>query len=43
MGLKMISFDNSLKAKDLIFDFILLVKIGLRLLRARLNTKNKEG
>lgn len=39
----MVSFDNSLKAKDLILTLFFLFKIGLGLLRARLNTKNKEG
>jgi hypothetical protein len=43
MGLKIVSFDNSLKAKDLILTLFFLFKIGLGLLRASLNTKNKEG
>jgi hypothetical protein len=43
MGLKMGSLDSSLKAKDLILTLFFLFKIGLALLRARLNTKNKYG
>ncbi len=39
----MVSFDNSLRAKDLILTLFFLFKIGLGLLRARLNTKNKLG
>jgi hypothetical protein len=43
MGLKMGSLDSSLKAKDLILTLFFLFKIGIALLRARLNTKNKHG